>query len=82
MGRRSLSESVPCLNPACKRKFGGSGRGVGCRGLCRSCYAVALSLVKKKETSWEELENLGLAQPTFTSTFYLSLIEKRKLSNG
>lgn len=35
-----------------------------CRGLCRCCYAKALSKVKNYETTWEELERAGLAGPS------------------
>lgn len=33
------------------------------RGLCMSCYSRAKSMVTRKQTTWEELEQLGLALP-------------------
>ena len=32
------------------------------RGLCHACYSVARGTILRNETSWEELENLGLAR--------------------
>jgi hypothetical protein len=32
------------------------------RGLCFSCYQTATNLIKDKKTTWEKLEELGLAR--------------------
>jgi hypothetical protein len=32
------------------------------RGLCQRCYSVAVDLVKTKQTTWETLVSIGLAQ--------------------
>lgn len=70
----------PCLTPGCEGKFGsGMPKGqAGGRGLCKSCFQQASSLVKRKVTTWDELENLGLAQPKYRSDYELRLIEARK----
>lgn len=31
------------------------------RGLCQGCYAQLAALVAKQETTWQELEKLGIA---------------------
>ena len=49
---------MPCLTPGCKRK-------VACKGLCPTCYQQALGKVKRKETTWLELEQLGLAKGVY-----------------
>ena len=48
------SKPPKCLNPEC-------GRESRCRGLCASCHAVAVRLVKDERTSWAKLENDGKA---------------------
>lgn len=30
------------------------------KGICSSCYGSAIQLIKKKETTWEELASMGL----------------------
>lgn len=46
-----------CLVPDCNLQ-------VQSRGLCGTCYQMARQHVLKNETTWEELEALGLAAPT------------------
>lgn len=65
-----------CLIPNCKNR-------ARTRGLCMRCYGVANYRVKTDKTSWEELEDLGLAKPTLTekpcnSPFDLALKAKRE----
>jgi hypothetical protein len=36
-----------------------------CRGICKNDWIAASRLVKKGETTWEELESLGVARPLF-----------------
>lgn len=45
-----------CLRPEC-------GRQVYSRGLCRTCYGVALFLVKRGQTNWALLESEGKSLP-------------------
>lgn len=51
-----------CRLPGCGRGYGAPRDGSG-RGLCRTCYADARRLVRLKQTTWAELETLGLADP-------------------
>lgn len=46
-----------CMVPGCTRPVGSS------RAVCVSCYAIAKRLVEKQESTWEELEALGLVLP-------------------
>jgi len=45
-----------CLNPRCKD-------GVYARGLCNSCYQVAIRIVSAGLTNWESLEKKGKSLP-------------------
>ena len=44
-----------CLTPTCSRPS-------RTRGLCISCYVAASRLIKSGETTWSELESLGMAK--------------------
>lgn len=44
-----------CLIPGCKKP-------VRCHGQCEDCYQVSRRQIRKKETTWEELEDAGLAK--------------------
>ncbi len=46
---------LKCLTPECKgsKAF---------KGLCSACYKDAKRLVDLKQTTWEELEEMGLAE--------------------
>lgn len=46
-----------CLTPGCGEKRNQ-------RGLCTRCATTARNMVKAGETTWEELESLGLALRT------------------
>lgn len=70
--------SLKCLTPNCLGMFGGERGKSGARGLCKKCHADAMRLVKKKATTWEELEALGLAQPKYGSLIERALSEARK----
>ena len=50
-----------CMTPDCKHA-------VKCRGLCGCCYNTALVLVRTGNTTWEKLEQAGLALPAQRST--------------
>lgn len=57
--------AVKCLTPDCKedRRW---------KGLCSSCYGQAKRLIETEETTWDELEKLGLAElpgKAFTKAF-------------
>lgn len=41
-------------------KIEGCGKRAHTRGVCQNCYRKAANLVKNGETSWEELEEMGL----------------------
>lgn len=47
--------STKCLVKGCK--FSGD----FCRGMCRRCYSGASRLVRKNETTWDELVAKGIA---------------------
>lgn len=77
-GREPTTE-MDCLTPGCPRKFGGISNKKGGRGLCAYCHGVASRLVhKKKKTTWEELERLGLANPPYRSLFERAFKEAKK----
>jgi len=72
--------SVPskCMIPGCNNMYGGDKKRKGGRGLCSACHQAASMAVKKKQTTWTELEELGLAKCKLSSAFNLALIEARK----
>ena len=45
-----------CLIEGCERK-------AKTRGLCDPCYQAALTAVKKRKVTWDQLIDLGLAKP-------------------
>lgn len=45
--------------PECKRT-------AKTRGMCENCYAGAARKVREKQTTWEELERLGLCRQAIT----------------
>lgn len=47
--------TTKCIIPTCDKES-------RWKGLCGSCYHHALTFINKGETSWEELDSLGLAQ--------------------
>lgn len=49
---KTIAVSVRCRRPSCKRD-------AVCRGLCRSCYQAAFTLVTSGVTTWEHLERRG-----------------------
>ena len=69
-----------CLTPICEGRTGKAmPKGdTGGRGLCKSCFQKASALVKRKKTTWEELEELGLARPKYASDYELQLLIARK----
>lgn len=77
-GKREASLEAACLTPGCKFKFGGSQEKKGGRGLCHYCHNVASNLIKKGATTWEELEQLGLAQPPYRTLFEKAFKQRRK----
>lgn len=53
-----------CTRQACQQEYA--------RGLCLVCYSIAKKMIESKQTTWEELEKLGLIRPTedpFTKSF-------------
>lgn len=50
-----------CLVPQCGAPLEAQ---LSARGLCRPCYMSARFQIKRGNTSWEELESLGLAKPS------------------
>lgn len=45
-----------CLTPGCTNRLVS-------RGLCPSCYISARRIVRDKESTWEQLEAIGLVAP-------------------
>lgn len=50
-----------CLAPGCPVLFGKNSKHQMKRGLCQKHYMQAYLAIKRCETTWEELEALGLA---------------------
>jgi hypothetical protein len=50
------------------------------KGLCRACYAQALQLIDKQETTWEELATLGMVE--LKEKPFIALFRKKKLQNA
>ena len=59
MGEDAVSDVI-CLTPKCYHNAASPAY----RGLCLVCYGKAKKLVAEKKTTWEELEQMGLALPT------------------
>ena len=57
MENRSANAASRCMTPGCNRKH-------KARGLCASCHAIALRMVKTKGITWDQLMALGMAKPT------------------
>ncbi len=77
------AQEKKCLTPGCKGIFGAKGVGKGKsggRGLCRGCHLAASSLVRRGKTTWEEMEQLGLAIPKTRSRVEEALYRKRKIA--
>jgi hypothetical protein len=51
-----------CIIRGCKNP-------IRARGLCTGCHAAALALVRGRQTTWEELEELNLAVSKRQSLF-------------
>lgn len=49
-----------------------------CRGLCLKCYSIAKKMVASGKTTWEQLEENGMAKPKDSP--FLSQFDK--LSGG
>lgn len=47
-----------CLNPECRAK-----PPLAARGLCLPCYNQARAAIRRNETTWAKLEELGVARP-------------------
>ena len=47
---------INCLIEGCERK-------AKTRGLCDPCYQSALTAVKKRKVTWDQLISMGLAKP-------------------
>ena len=54
---KKAKKASKCLNPNCERTS-------SARGLCRSCYVVAMTAVRHKETTWKKLEATGKCLPS------------------
>jgi len=66
-----------CINPQCGRAK------VYARGLCRTCYQQANFLIHSGESSWKEMEQLGLALPPLRSNTVLDeLLDRRMKRHG
>jgi len=66
-----MTSEAKCLTHGCQRKACG-------RGLCKACHQAATSLIKTGDTSWEELENFGLAQQKGAGLFMQAYLKKKK----
>lgn len=49
------NNQAACLNPKCDGE-------AKLRGLCPACYSVAVYHIKRKDTTWAELIELGMAK--------------------
>ena len=49
-----VSDGKPCAVPECAKE-------AKWKGLCQTCYGCAKSMIDNGETTWEELERMGLA---------------------
>lgn len=58
MSSRYKRKRGDCVFSECDRKDV-----VTIRGLCERCYQAASKAVKKRMTTWEELEQKGMAKP-------------------
>lgn len=76
-GRPRMPEAC-CRIPGCNGKFGGDQEKPGGRGLCADCHGKASSLIRRKITTWQEMEDLGLAQPKYMSIVEKAIDEARK----
>ena len=69
-----------CLIKNCKEV-------VTSRGLCNKCYNIASGHVLDGDTSWEELEKMGLARKTirrstaFNEAYYAKVGKKKFIVN-
>lgn len=54
---RSHTTDVKCLIDGC------DSYNIEARGLCHGCYQKAMAMVQRRETTWEQLEQLGLVKP-------------------
>jgi len=78
---RSTAKAKPCIVADCKRP-------AQTRGVCGSCYVHARVMVLNNETSWQELEDMGLVKPAHhvaknpLKVAFLSALEKRNQQNG
>lgn len=76
-----MREPIICCVPNCGRMQHSSS---GARGLCGPCYQQAHRLILLHETSWHELEALGLAveqqrerKPTKPTPFMVAYLAKK-----
>jgi len=53
---RDANGLVKCLNPGCDMR-------ATCRGLCASCYRVAVKIVRCGVRTWKQLEAEGKCNP-------------------
>lgn len=68
---------MKCLIPKCR------GDRVGGRGLCQTCYVKAYRQVILGNTTWEEMEKLGLATPSRQNgSSIMELIESRRVQSS
>lgn len=74
-------KTAKCLIPDCGKSAGGSD--AGGRGLCKPHYIKAHRQVQLGYTSWDELQELGLAAPTATKLVGIrNVIESRRKERG
>jgi len=67
---QSSEQLEPCLTLNCGKKG-------EWKGLCRSCYGQALRLINTGKTTWEELQDLGLAAYS-SKPFMVAFLRKKK----
>jgi hypothetical protein len=61
-----------CLTEGCRSRSAAD-----CRGLCMKCYSAANKLVTEGQTTWEELESMGLATPRSSSVFKTEFFKRK-----
>lgn len=61
IARAKQKPPARCIVPACNRDCDAP------RGLCTSCYQSGRKLIHSGQTTWEQLEQLGLSRPQVTA---------------
>jgi len=66
------SKRLSCLTPSCGKSP------IAYKGLCMTCYKTAKKLVEAKQTTWEALAQMGLADLGTSNKFTEAFKAKQK----